>query len=73
MAGCSVDPARFGLDMVMPAFFTAMLVSLWQGPRRAIGWGSRGGAVAGDWLFGGFWYVVIGALAGSVVGGLTDD
>ena len=26
--GASVDPNRFGLDMVMPAFFTAMMVSL---------------------------------------------
>jgi len=72
--GASADPHRFGLDMVMPAFFTAMMVSLWQGPRRAIGWIVAGiAAVATDQVFGGFWYVVTGALAGSVVGGLTDE
>ena len=72
--GSSVDPYRFGLDMVMPAFFTAMLVTLWQGPRKAIGWPVAAViAVAADWLFGGFWYVVLGALAGSVVGGLADE
>ena len=72
--GSSVDPYRFGLDMVMPAFFTAMLVSLWQGPRKAIGWAVAAVvAVAADLLLGGFWYVVLGALAGSIVGGLTDE
>ena len=73
--GASVaDPSRFGLDLVMPAFFTAMLISLWQGPRRSIGW-LVGGAVAlaTFQLFGGFWHVVTGAIAGSVVGGLIDD
>ena len=43
--GRPADPYRFGLDMVVPAFFRAMLVSLWQGPRKAIGW-AVGGAVA---------------------------
>jgi len=72
--GSSVDPYRFGLDMVMPAFFTAMLVSLWQGPRKAIGWAVAAVvAAAADLLLGGFWYVVLGALAGSIVGGLTDE
>jgi predicted branched-subunit amino acid permease len=68
------DPHRFGLDLVMPAFFVAMLVSLWQGPRRAIAWvvGSVV-AIATAQLFGGFWYVVTGALAGSITGGFVDD
>jgi 4-azaleucine resistance transporter AzlC len=73
--GASIgDPHRFGLDLVMPAFFVAMLVSLWQGPRRAIGWvvGSAV-AIATAQLFGGFWYVVTGALAGSITGGFIDD
>ena len=43
--GTAADPYRFGLDMVIPAFFTAMLVSLWQGPRKSIGW-VIGGVVA---------------------------
>ncbi|AXK81006.1 branched-chain amino acid ABC transporter permease [Pseudolabrys taiwanensis] len=72
--GSAVDPYRFGLDMVMPAFFTAMLVSLWQGSRRSIGWiVAAVVAVAADMLLGGFWYVILGALAGSIVGGLIDD
>lgn len=72
--GSAVDPYRFGLDMVMPAFFTAMLVALWQGRRRSIGWIVAGVvAVAADMMLGGFWYVILGALAGSIVGGLTDE
>lgn len=72
--GSAVDPFRFGLDMVMPAFFIAMLVSLWQGPRKAVGWAVGGVvAIAADFAFGGFWYVLLGALAGSVAGGLADE
>ncbi len=72
--GSSADPYRFGLDMVIPAFFTAMLVSLWQSPRKSVGW-AVGGAVAvlADLTLGGFWYVVLGGLAGSIVGGLADE
>jgi predicted branched-subunit amino acid permease len=60
--------------MVIPAFFTAMLVSLWQGPRKSIGW-VIGGVVAvlADVTLGGFWYVALGGLAGAVAGGLTDE
>lgn len=68
------DPHRFGLDLVMPAFFTAMLVSLWRGPRRSAGWMVGGVvAMAAYYLLGGWWYVMIGSLAGSIVGGLIDD
>ena len=72
--GAAVDPHRFGLDMVIPAFFTAMLVSLWQGPRKSVGW-LVGGVVAviAEMTFGGFWYLILGALAGSIVGGLLDE
>jgi predicted branched-subunit amino acid permease len=73
--GASVgDPHAFGLDLVMPAFFTAMLVSMWHGPRGSFGW-VVGGAVAvlTDFLFGGMWYLIAGALAGSVAGGFIDD
>jgi predicted branched-subunit amino acid permease len=72
--GTAADPYRFGLDMVIPAFFTAMLVSLWQGPRKSIGWAVGGlVAVIADLTLGGFWYVVLGGLAGSIAGGLVDE
>ena len=51
LAGALVrDPARYGLDVLMPIFFAAMLVSLWQGARLAIPWavaGRRGACRAG--------------------------
>lgn len=68
------DPRTFGLDLVMPVFFAAMLVPLWRGARGSIGW-IVGGAVAlaVDHFVGGFWYVLVGAFAGAVAGGLVDD
>lgn len=72
--GAAADPYRFGLDMVIPAFFSAMLVSLWQGPRKSIGWAVGGAAaVLADLTLGGFWYVVLGGVAGSIAGGLADE
>ena len=73
--GASVgDPHRFGLDLVMPAFFTAMLVPLWRGHRAAIGWAVAAlVALVTDFLVGGVWFVFTGSLAGAVAGGLIDD
>ena len=68
------DPRRFGLDLVMPVFFAAMLVRLWRGPRNALSWVVGGGvALAVDHWIGGWWYVLAGSLAGSVAGGFLDD
>jgi 4-azaleucine resistance transporter AzlC len=68
------DPQRFGLDLIMPAFFVAMLVPLWRGPRRSLGWWVGGAvAIAADLLFGGWWYLVAGALAGAIAGGLAGE
>ena len=72
--GSAADPYRFGLDMVIPAFFTAMLVSLWQGARKSIGWAVGGiVAIVAELTIGGFWYVALGGLAGAVAGGLIDE
>jgi predicted branched-subunit amino acid permease len=68
------DPRRYGIDLVMPIFFAAMLVPLWRGSRRAIPWIVAGAvAVAVHHLAGGWWFIVAGAVAGSVVGGFIDD
>lgn len=73
--GASVgDPRAFGLDLIVPAFFVAMLVPLSRGKRGTAGWVVGGAvAIAADQLFGGFWYLIAGALAGAVAGGLIDD
>jgi 4-azaleucine resistance transporter AzlC len=68
------DPHTFGIDMVMPAFFTAMLISMWRGPRASSGMLIGGAvAIAVDFIFGGMWYLIVGALAGSMAGGFIDD
>jgi predicted branched-subunit amino acid permease len=75
LLGASIgDPRRFGLDVILPVFFCAMLVPLWRGSRRAVSW-IVGGAAAliADQLLGGVWYVIAGALAGSVAGAFIDD
>jgi predicted branched-subunit amino acid permease len=68
------DPKRFGIDLMLPIFFAAMLVQIWRGPRRAIGWAVAGGvALVVAQLLSGWWFIVIGAVAGSIVGGFVDD
>jgi predicted branched-subunit amino acid permease len=68
-----VDPQRWGLDLVMPVFFAAMLVPLWTGRRRAYGWLVAGiVAVAVQDLVSGWWFIVAGALAGSLAGAFFD-
>jgi len=44
------DPRRYGIDLVMPIFFAAMIVPLWRGPRAADAFiiaGSLSGALVG--------------------------
>lgn len=66
------DPKRWALDLVMPAFFVAMLVPLWKGPRPSMPWLSAGlTAVAASWLLPGYWFIVVGAIAGSLTGALA--
>jgi predicted branched-subunit amino acid permease len=68
------DPKRFGFDLMLPIFFMAMLVQLWRGPRRAIGWAVSGAvALAAAQVIPGWWFIVVGALAGSIVGGFIDE
>jgi len=63
------EPKMFGLDLVMPIFFSVMLVPLWKGARPALPW-----LVAGivsfvtHALLPGYGYIVAGALAGVVAG-----
>jgi predicted branched-subunit amino acid permease len=68
------DPRRYGIDLVMPIFFAAMLVPLWRGRRAARPWIVAGvvGLVTAK-LFGGFAFIIIGALSGALAGALSDD
>ncbi len=74
LAGQLSDPKKYGVDLVMPAFYAAMLVPAWKGPRRAIPWVIAGiVALAVHWLVPGYWFIISGAIAGSVSAGLMSD
>ncbi|HEX8167106.1 MAG TPA: AzlC family ABC transporter permease [Beijerinckiaceae bacterium] len=75
LAGALVtDPRRFGLDVLMPVFFAAMLVPLWKGARLALPWGVAGVvALAVQALVPGYLFIIAGALAGMAAGALGDD
>src|SRR5262249_36771477 len=75
LAGALVaDPRRIALDLVLPIFFAAMLVPLWGGRRRAIAWSIAGAvALATEHLVSGWWFVIVGALAGAVAEGFVED
>jgi predicted branched-subunit amino acid permease len=68
------DPKKYGVDLVMPAFYAAMLVPAWKGPRRAVPWAVSGiVALVVHWLLPGWWFIIAGALSGAVAAGLMDD
>lgn len=73
LAGSLVeDPRRFGLDLVMPIFFAALLVPLWQGWRPARPWAAAGAvALLVHAFVPGYAFIVAGALAGATAGALT--
>ncbi len=74
LAGQLSDPKKYGVDLVVPAFYAAMLVPAWKGPRRAIPWAVSGiVALAVHWLVPGWWFIIAGAVSGAICAGLMDD
>ncbi|HEY8565479.1 MAG TPA: AzlC family ABC transporter permease [Beijerinckiaceae bacterium] len=68
------EPRRFGLDLLMPVFFVAMLVPIWKGPRRALPWLVAGlAALAAQAALPGYAYIVVGALSGAFAAGMMSD
>ncbi len=64
---------RWGLDYLTTAFFVALLAGFWRGTRDATPWLVAGGvAVAAKWALPGTWYIILGALTGSLVGAWRD-
>lgn len=65
------QPERFGIDFMLPAFFAAMAVGLYRGPSGLVPLAAGGlTAVLVEWLFGGPWHLLAGALVGSLAGPL---
>ena len=66
------DPKRYGVDVVVPAFYAAMLVPAWKGAQRAIPWAVAGiVALVLHRFIEGYWFIIGGAIAGSVSAGLV--
>jgi predicted branched-subunit amino acid permease len=63
------NPASWGLDFVFVAVFLALLANLWKGKGDILPWiVAAAVAVASARLLPGAWYILLGALAGSIVG-----
>ena len=72
------DPRAVGFDLVMPIFFAAMLIPLWQTAlrrwRRGLGWFVAGAvALVFERLFHGWWFIIAGAVAGAIAEGFSED
>lgn len=68
------DPKRFAIDMVMPLTFTAMSVGLFRLRRDRLAWPVAAGvAVVTAQLADGYWFIVTGALAGSLAAGVLRE
>ena len=65
------DPKRLGLDFVITAFFVGMAVSFWRGKSDLAPIGaSAAAALLVERLTPGPWYIVAGAMTGSLVAAL---
>lgn len=68
------DQKAFGLDVILPAFFAALLVPLWKGKRQSVSWSIAGVVAIGTWLLvGGYWSIFTGAIAGALAGAFYDE
>jgi 4-azaleucine resistance transporter AzlC len=67
------DPAQWGLDFAFTAAFVALLVGMWRGRSDLLPWvvAAMTAVAAAHWLPG-KWYILIGGLAGSIVGAVRD-
>ncbi len=65
------DPTRWGLDFAFTAVFLSLLVGFWKGKADLVPWlVAAVVAVAAAHLLPGKWYILLGALAGSIIGGM---
>ncbi len=67
------NPAQWGLDFAFTAVFVALLVGMWRGKGQILPWvvAAVVAIAAAHWLPG-KWYILLGGLAGSVVGAITN-
>lgn len=67
--GAIASPERYGLDFVLTAIFVIIAVGLWRGRKDLLPWVVAAAiAIAGAELLPGRWYILLGGIAGSLVG-----
>lgn len=67
------SPERYGLDFVATAVFAALLANMWSGRRDLLPWAAAAvTGILGHEFLPGFWYLLLGGLVGSLVGGIRD-
>lgn len=63
-AAAMADPARYGIDLVMPIFFITMLVPIWRGRIDLVPWVvAVVVSLAVKAVLPGYWFVLAGGLA----------
>ena len=68
------DLVTWGLDFIFTSVFTALLVSMWKGRSDLLPWATAAVvALAGRAWLPGNWYILLGGLAGSLVGALRNE
>jgi 4-azaleucine resistance transporter AzlC len=73
-AGAAVgDPTALGLDFAFAAVFAALLAGMFKGRADLLPWLTGAAvAIAAEWLLPGNWYVLLGGVAGCLVGAIRD-
>jgi 4-azaleucine resistance transporter AzlC len=67
-SGAIPDPKRLGLDFAFAAVFLALLVGMWRGRSSILPWLSAAlTAVLAQRLLPSTWYILVGALVGTLV------
>ncbi|NGP17684.1 AzlC family ABC transporter permease [Devosia aurantiaca] len=67
------DPARWGLDFAFTATFLALLLGMWKGRSDLIPWLVAAlAAILTSRLVDGSWHILVGGLAGSLVGAALE-
>lgn len=65
------DPDRYGITFVFAAFFLALLSGFWRGRADLLPWGiAAATAFVLERVLPGTWYILLGALAGSLAGAI---
>ncbi|QQR40545.1 AzlC family ABC transporter permease [Devosia rhizoryzae] len=67
------DPARWGLDFAFTATFLALLLGMWKGRSDLVPWLVAAlAAILTSRLLDGSWHILVGGLAGSLVGAALE-